>query len=111
MSKEDILSELKQILDDANGYDIDPYIIHKLIEKNEVSREYTIENYERFNNEKGEILSLNKKDNNCEDIEKGDTLILDVGRYRAVEVEHFKAFNGGKGQNVLVLIKLITIND
>ena len=26
-------------------------------------------------------------------------------------IEHFKAFNGGKGQNVLVLIKLITIND
>ena len=35
MTKEEILSELKQILDDANGYDIDPYIIHKLIEKNE----------------------------------------------------------------------------
>ena len=48
---EDILSELKQILDDANGDDIDPYIIHKLIEKNEVSREYTIENYEMFNSE------------------------------------------------------------
>tara|TARA_R110000796_G_scaffold25617_4_gene72010 strand:+ start:1298 stop:1531 length:234 start_codon:yes stop_codon:yes gene_type:complete len=76
-----------------------------------MSKKYTIEHYEKFNNEKGEILSLNKKDNNCEDIQEGDTLILDVGRYRAVEVEHFKAFNGGKGQNVLVLIKLITIYD
>ena len=34
MTKEEILSELKQIVDDANGYDIDPYIIHKLLEKN-----------------------------------------------------------------------------
>ena len=44
MSKEEILSELKQILDDANGYDIDPYIIEQLIEKNKVSKEtYTEE--------------------------------------------------------------------
>lgn len=75
-----------------------------------MSKEYTVEHYERFNNEKGEILSLNKKDNNCEDIEKGDILILDVGRYRAIEVEHTKGFHYGRGQNVLVLIKLITIN-
>jgi len=75
-----------------------------------MSKEYTIEQYEKFNNEKGEILTLNKKDNNCEDIEKGDILILDVGRYRVVEVEHFKAFNGGQPY-ALVLIKLITIND
>ena len=74
-------------------------------------KQYVIEHYEKFNNEKGEILSIHKEHNNCEDIQEGDTLILDVGRYRAVEVEHFKAFNGGKGQNVLELIKLITIND
>jgi len=33
MTKEDIVSELKTILKDSNGYDIDPYIIHKLVDK------------------------------------------------------------------------------
>ena len=74
-------------------------------------KQYVIEHYEKFNNEKGEILSIHKEHNNCEDIQEGDTLILDVGRYRAIEVEHTKGFHYGRGQNVLVLIKLITIND
>ena len=36
--------------------------------------EYTIEHYEKFNNEKGEIISVHKKQNNCEDIKEGDTV-------------------------------------
>jgi hypothetical protein len=94
--KEKIRTEL---WDEHNGY----------IEGESV--EYIIKYYERFNNHKGEILSINKEQNGCEDIKVGDTLVLDVGRYEVMEVEHFKAFDGGTGQNVLILIKLITIND
>ena len=72
-----------------------------------MSKEYTIEHYEKFNNEKGEILSVHKELNDCVDIELGDTVVIDVGRYEVFGVEHMKAFNGGKGQNVLLLIRLV----
>jgi len=33
MSKEDIISEIEEILRDADGYDIDPYIPEQLLTK------------------------------------------------------------------------------
>jgi ribosomal protein S17 len=74
-----------------------------------MSKQYTIEHYEKFNNHKGEILSVHKEQNDCADIQVGDTVLIDVGRYEVMKLEHMKAFNGGKGQNVLLLIKLVTI--
>ena len=73
-----------------------------------MSKEYKIEHYDKFNNPLGEIISVHKEQNDCVDIETGDTVLLDVGRYEAITVEHMKAFNGGKGQNALILIRLVT---
>ena len=76
---------------------------------NSARTQYTIEHYEKFNNEKGEILSVHKERNDCADIQVGDIVKLDVGKYEVMELEHMYGMKGSVSQNVLLLIKLLTI--